>query len=453
MFESASGPGRPGRGGGDPFDGTLPRAAALTPRLAAVHASWLVLEAGRVHTMVDAYEAMLADEVAAGRTPQQGALQDRAFALHLGALVGMAPRTAMSLVHEARRLRDRLPATWARFTVGGFAWRTMQRVGDFAEGLTDAEVPSYDTHAAELAGTNLHHELPRKLTRLRDQISAEAAAARMETKRKHRHVEATPGMDGMGTLTFVGPTTDIGAALDLLERAAVHAAGQPDETRPVGALMFDVGMDLLLHGGALSPEHLADPGTPLERLGSIRVPDRKAINATILVTIPATTATGIGEEPGELVGFGGLDPAAAARIVAHTHAWTRVLVDPVDTAILAFDSTERHIPAGLRRLLQLRDGTCRGPGCTKAACRCDTDHAEPWAAGGHTATRNLSQLSRFCHQIKESGYWDVRLEPDGTQVWTSMWGTTITTSPDHPLAEPRPTAKPPTAEPAGPAPF
>jgi hypothetical protein len=153
------------------------------------------------------------------------------------------------------------------------------------------------------------------------------------------------------------------------------------------------------------------------------------VQAQILVTVPAATATGVGDEPASLAGFGEIGAVEVQRIVAHAQYWTRIAVDPVSGGVLAVDDHERYIPTGLRKWLQGRDGTCRAPGCGRSALRCDVDHTFGFACGGPTVHTNLASLCRACHRIKEQGDWQVVTEADGTQIWTSRWGSTRITQP------------------------
>ena len=106
---------------------------------------------------------------------------------------------------------------------------------------------------------------------------------------------------------------------------------------------------------------------------------------------------------------------------------------------------------GLQRLVRLRDGHCRHPGCQIAARSCDLDHVIAWPAGP-TAARNLMCLCRRHHRVKQRPGWSVRLDLDGTVHWTDPTGRTTETAPiDHldrvhhpvmPRAERRPTTEP-----------
>jgi Domain of unknown function (DUF222) len=411
----------------DPDD---PPMAALNAALTSVQRMLNLAEGMRAEVAIAAFDALLIEEQARGVPVEHGDFVEKGFALHLSGYLQLSPTAARGFVEAARSARDSLANTWQAFRTGACGWRSVRLVADFAVGLEPEERTLYDAEAAALVVAHPPHELRRRLLQLRNTVNPQAAAARSESETKRRHVEAAPELDGQASLTFRGPCADIAAAHDALHRLAVAAHGREGETRPLGALMFDVGMDLILHGAMHPPVDTTEPGDPGERVGAgLRVPDRKAVQPQILITVPAGTATGVSDEPAAIAGFGTIGAREAQTIVAHAQYWTRILVDPVDGGVLAIDDHERYIPAGLRTWLRGRDGTCRAPGCGRSALRCDLDHTFGWACGGHTAHTNLASLCRSCHRIKEHGDWSVRTAPDGTQIWTSRWGSTRITSP------------------------
>ncbi|MDT0213557.1 hypothetical protein Q9R29_06625 [Rothia sp. ARF10] len=93
---------------------------------------------------------------------------------------------------------------------------------------------------------------------------------------------------------------------------------------------------------------------------------------------------------------------------------------------------ERYRPSpALQRLIRLRDGHCRFPGCRVPARSCDLDHVTAWPTGPTTAT-NLICLCRRHHRVKQRPGWTVRLDPDGVVHWTDPGGRHTTTAPvDH----------------------
>ena len=148
---------------------------------------------------------------------------------------------------------------------------------------------------------------------------------------------------------------------------------------------------------------------------------RTLIDATILVIIPADTATGSGDAPASIAGMGTIDAETARAMVAHTRTWTRVITDPVDDAVLRIDTNERYIPAGLKKLLHFRQQTC-GCGCGLPAHRADIDHIVRVEHDGRTRHDNLQMLCRTSHQAKDAGFADVVMGDDGVPRWKNKWG-------------------------------
>lgn len=120
-----------------------------------------------------------------------------------------------------------------------------------------------------------------------------------------------------------------------------------------------------------------------------------------------------------------------------------VACDPVTGALVdVFDElgwgAYRPSPQ-LEAFVKARDGHCRFPGCTVHASFCDLDHVRPWQEPepgrpqtGPTTSINLICLCRRHHRVKQTAGWHVRLEPDGTVIWTDPRGRKRTTLPvDH----------------------
>ncbi|MGP6175176.1 HNH endonuclease signature motif containing protein [Corynebacterium sp. A21] len=91
--------------------------------------------------------------------------------------------------------------------------------------------------------------------------------------------------------------------------------------------------------------------------------------------------------------------------------------------------------AGLRAYLIGRDGTCRFPGCTVSADRCDVEHCLEYDKGGATAAYNCAMLCRHHHNMKTDGRFSYELDPEtGEAVFTFVDGTVIATLPQGPIS-------------------
>jgi uncharacterized protein DUF222 len=99
------------------------------------------------------------------------------------------------------------------------------------------------------------------------------------------------------------------------------------------------------------------------------------------------------------------------------------------------DCDHRHASAGyapsarLRHLVQVRDGACSFPACSRHARDCDFEHAQSFDAGGPTCACNAHACSRACHRIKQSPGWTVTKPRPGWTQWTTMTGRTYRQGP------------------------
>lgn len=103
-------------------------------------------------------------------------------------------------------------------------------------------------------------------------------------------------------------------------------------------------------------------------------------------------------------------------------------------------SNEGYAPIPIvRASVEGRDGTCRFPGCDVPAHKCQLDHVQRYNhenpdAGGATDTSNLHCLCAKHHNVKTAGAWDVSIDEDGLETWTSHGdGHTVMTAPNGPL--------------------
>jgi Domain of unknown function (DUF222) len=92
------------------------------------------------------------------------------------------------------------------------------------------------------------------------------------------------------------------------------------------------------------------------------------------------------------------------------------------------DCDHRHASAGyqpggrLRHLVQIRDGTCSFPACSRHARESDFEHAQSFSKGGLTCACNAHACSRACHRVKQSPGWAVTKPSPGWTQWTTMTG-------------------------------
>lgn len=105
-----------------------------------------------------------------------------------------------------------------------------------------------------------------------------------------------------------------------------------------------------------------------------------------------------------------------------------------DVEKLAETCSDTYRPAlDLQVAAELRDGTCRFPGCNHPAQTCDKDHVIDFRCGGWTSLGNLQCLCRHHHNMKTGGRATCVMDADGTCTWR-VGKVTITTTPQGPLA-------------------
>ena len=85
----------------------------------------------------------------------------------------------------------------------------------------------------------------------------------------------------------------------------------------------------------------------------------------------------------------------------------------------------------LRHLVQVRDGHCTFPPCSRHARESDFEHAIPYHQGGRTCACNAGARSRACHQVKQSPGWKVTQPRPGWHQWQTPGGRTYTQGPRH----------------------
>ena len=83
----------------------------------------------------------------------------------------------------------------------------------------------------------------------------------------------------------------------------------------------------------------------------------------------------------------------------------------------------------LRHLVEIRDGECTFPSCSRHARNCDFEHAIPYDQGGRTCACNAGARSRRCHRVKQSKGWSVTQPRPGWHQWTTPSGRTYTQGP------------------------
>jgi hypothetical protein len=270
-----------------------------------------------------------------------------------------------------------------------------------------ADRAQFEQRALQAARRLSPARLKAKLRDLQERLHPDTATQRHRTAVETRDVWVDPLADGMAILSVRNTAAKVLAAQHLIEEYARGVRGDPGETRTLPQLRADIATEFLLNG----------------QLG-----DRRIV-PTAHVVVPALSLAGMSEELAILEGYGPIDLATARKLLADAEELLRVVTHPVTGTVLAVDSYKP--PKALRRWLQLRDETCRVPGCPRRAKYCELDHTlERAADNGPTAFDNLANLCTNHHIVKTLTGWTYRhLDRMGTLEWTSPLGETYLDEP------------------------
>ena len=350
-------------------------------------------------------------------------LEMRCLQLEIASALHLPERTVARMLETCTVLTERLRPTLTALKDGLIDFRHAQAMVNEIDGLTDRETDALEAVALPFAFRLTAAKFTHKVRELREERAPETAATRHVTALSEREVVFEPGRDGMATLRAFLPAPEALGIYLRLEDAAreLRTAG---EGRTMAQLKADVLTDVLL-------TDLNDPGSAGATDQGPAVQGYRGIRPNIFVTVPVLTLLGRSDAPGSLDGYGPIDAETARKLAAHAPSFTRILIHPESGATLSVGRDSYAVPKDLRTWLQVRDKTCRAPGCARAATRCDIDHTHRWHDGGATDYNNLAHLCRKHHTLKENSDWTVAQSEagDGTLVWTSPTGRIHTTEP------------------------
>jgi hypothetical protein len=222
------------------------------------------------------------------------------------------------------------------------------------------------------------------------ELDAAAVVARHRKAVSERRVTTRPAPDSMAYLSVLMPMEQAVCLRATLGRDADSLIATGDSG---GRTRNQLMADLLFERG--SGASVAS-GVPV------------AVN---LVLSDETLLAG-GDEAADLAGFGPV-PAAIARqlVVDALDGDTAVTLRnvyscPLSGSLTAMESQARAFPKGLRKLIDLRDRTCRTPWCD-APIR-HHDHIRSRRKEGATTARNGAGLCEACNYAKEGDGWTAR---------------------------------------------
>lgn len=363
------------------------QARLASSRRARARAEWVEWQ-----TLVDVSRE-LHQQIDAEPQPLRRLVMRSGVGLTLGNRLGLSEGQAVARVTVAERVIDRAPAVWSAFEAGRVDGARVWEISAAAGRLEQASSwQRLDQLVIDYAERHTVAELRAWLRRFVARVEPERFNARADEERRQRRVEINHTDDGMAWINAYVPAF-VAAAADRRLDARAKELGTDDE-RTMDQRRADLFAEWLS-----SSDHAP-----------------ASVSIDVAVTIPVTSLSGSSGHPAVSADGAWAIPASWAldSEVTSIPFWHRLLVDPVTDDVLAHDYIGRYPPDVLRRALQFRDMTCRAPGCTKPADRCDMDHRRPWPEGP-TSGDNLWALCRRHHNLKGHRVLQWVL-PDGEKV-------------------------------------
>lgn len=354
---------------------------------------------------------------------RQQALSRRAARVEVSCVLRTPETTTTSLMEDAQALLDRHPATMAALTDGEISHAHAGVVLESTVALGAEDCRALEATLVERAKGSTLVALRRFARRERERTHPRPLAERHRERMEDRHVEIEPARDGMMWLHQYLPAAQATAIYNRLTDVAATCQG-PDESRTLAQLRADVFSALLLDDAAAhltSGDMISGAPSPGAVLGGPPAggregwtgPSLRGVQPSVAVTVPVMTLLGRSDAPAHLEGYGPVDADTARELAGRATSFTRILTHPETAVVLSVGRQKYAVPADLKTWLRLRDETCRFPGCSRRAARCDIDHIAPWQTGGGTDHDNLIHLCRHHHRLKHETGWSVARVDDG----------------------------------------
>lgn len=304
-----------------------------------------------------------------------------------GAL-GVAPGEAAERVRMARRSRDLLAKPVALLRAGRVTYDHLRAIERAARFLPPDQQQCAVDVLLDLAVVAPVTDVRNAGRHLRYACDPDGALTDSEQQFERRYFTLSPLMDGM---------TAVDGLLDPESAALIAAALEPflvptgpEDLRIAAQRRADGLVDIVR--AACDHRLLPMVGGERPHLQLLIPHDFATVSRPgLLPTAPGGKAT--------------LHPVGVARISCDA----QVLPVVLDAAGIptSLGRSQRIFSAHQRRLLALRDGGCRFPGCARPPSFTDAHHVIAWSAGGATDVDNAALLCRFHHRLVHEGGWQL----------------------------------------------
>ena len=250
----------------------------------------------------------------------------------------LSGREAQRRMAFAVALTERLPQTLAALKQGWVEEFKARLIADAVAPLSDEHAHAVEAAVLDKAAQQTPGQLRNRLAKAVLTIDPDGAEQRRKVIKRDRRVDAYPTAPGQAVLAIHSTSEEsaaMHAAITVRAREMKTAGG---ETRTIAQLEVDIARDLLLSTGLTG-------GRAVE----------------VHLTIPATSAVGADDQPGEVDGLP-VTAQAAREMFPDATRWRWVSTDPTTGAVVDVTSARYTPPAMLHTLVKVRDRTCRFPG-------------------------------------------------------------------------------------------
>ncbi|WP_345752151.1 DUF222 domain-containing protein [Microbacterium rhizophilus] len=293
-----------------PTAGESARTSALVDRFVELEAQVARVRAEQATLLVSLAEIAVVQGRRSGSESEYD-FATRSIAAELATAARIPDGTIRGRMGDAVTLMTGFPATFAALQEGRISEPHTRVIVAAGERLDDDSRVEFEGIVLPRAEGVTVGQLRSFARAVAERIDPVPLTVRQAEVMAHRGVWITPLQDGMAEIRAVLPAFAVYAIHDRLTQAATklkataRAAGHADP-RTLDQIRADLLADLLLTGTPTAGDAL------------------DAIHATIQVTIPVDTITGIGDDAAFLTGYGPIDPDTARRLAGNAPTWVRV---------------------------------------------------------------------------------------------------------------------------------
>uniref|UniRef100_UPI00351931D3 HNH endonuclease signature motif containing protein n=1 Tax=Aeromicrobium sp. TaxID=1871063 RepID=UPI00351931D3 len=381
-------------------------------------------EAEQARAVLRFVETRRTDALAQGLSARQVEDARQVAILEVAIELHVAQGFVANLVSSTRTMVMDLSTVWAGHLRGEVDRAKAREIASTAWKLHHPEnITRLDESVLAYATSHTLGQLKGWLRRFLVRVEPDHAIERRQVAQADRNVTITALDDGMSLLQALIPTTDaLLIERDLTLAAKASRTQTPDDDRTLPQARADALVDTLLHrGGKTDTTDTAAGRTPVGTSGRGRF--------HVGITVSLATLLGVSSEPAvSSDGQHVLDPALLAELATQDGTLFSRLLTAEHGGILDVTELGRFPTQPLRRALNLIDGTCDVPGCTRPATGCDVDHQIPYDPDpppgrppgqqrGPTEAGNLHHRCPPHHGLKTRGALTVTHDQDGNARW------------------------------------